>query len=151
MVQRSDCYKWGKFGRVIKKEQVDFNQLVLFYMNYIYFLIMIVYNLSIRKKEIELGTIVNVLAIMIGGSLGLLFKTGLPSKLSANIMNELALCVLYIGISGSLKSQNTLILILSMVIGVIIGEALNRLKVTNLKVMNFVPVIFAPILLGLWF
>lgn len=112
---------------------------------------MIVYNLSIRKKEIELGTIVNALAIMIGGSLGLLFKTGLPSKLSANIMNELALCVLYIGISESLKTQNTLILILSMVIGVIIGEALNRLKVTNLKVMNFVPVIFAPILLGLWF
>ncbi len=86
---------------------------------------MIVYNLSIGKRGIELGTIINGLAIIIGGALGLVFKKGLPNKLSTNIMNGLALCVLYIGISGSLKSQNTLMLILSMVIGVIIGEALD--------------------------
>lgn len=72
-----------------------------------------------------MGTIINSLAIVIGGAIGLLFKKGLPDKLSTNIMNGLALCVLYIGVSGSFKSENTLILILSMVIGVMIGESLD--------------------------
>lgn len=72
-----------------------------------------------------MGTIINSLAIVIGGAIGLLFKKGLPGKLSTNIMNGLALCVLYIGVSGSFKSENTLILILSMVIGVMIGESLD--------------------------
>lgn len=72
-----------------------------------------------------MGTIINSLAIIIGGTIGLFFKKGLPSTLSTNIMNGLALCVLYIGISGSFKSENTLILILSMVIGVMIGEVLD--------------------------
>lgn len=72
-----------------------------------------------------MGTIINSLAIVIGGTIGLFFKKGLPSTLSTNIMNGLALCVLYIGISGSFKSENTLILILSMVIGVMIGEVLD--------------------------
>lgn len=72
-----------------------------------------------------MGTIINSIAIIIGGSLGLVFKKGLPSKLSTSIMNALALCVLYIGLSGSLQSQNTLVLILSMIIGVIMGEGLD--------------------------
>ena len=40
-------------------------------------------------------------------------------------MKGVALCVLYIGISGSLKGQNTLVAIISMALGAIIGEALD--------------------------
>ena len=67
---------------------------------------------------------VNIAAVVAGSLCGLVFKKGLPKKLSDSIMQGLALCVLYIGISGSLKCENTLCVILSMVIGIITGELL---------------------------
>lgn len=72
-----------------------------------------------------IATIVNMVAVLIGGSVGLLLKKGLPEKLSDSIMKGLGLCTLYLGISGSLKGQNSLILIISMVVGIVIGEILD--------------------------
>lgn len=69
-----------------------------------------------------LGTIVNTAAVLLGALLGLLLKKGLPVRFQDIIMKGLALCVLLIGISGALKGQNTLISILSIVVGAIIGE-----------------------------
>ena len=66
-----------------------------------------------------------MVAVLIGGSVGLLLKKGLPEKLSDSIMKGLGLCTLYLGISGSLKGQNSLILIISMVVGIVIGEILD--------------------------
>lgn len=78
-----------------------------------------------------LGALVNAIAVIVGGSLGLLLKTGLPEKIGSTIMNGLALCVIYIGISGSLKGENVLITILSMTIGALIGEILDLDKRIN--------------------
>lgn len=72
-----------------------------------------------------LGTIVNTLAVIVGGTIGLLFKKGLPERLSDTLMKGLGLCTLYIGITGALKGQNTLIIILSIVIGALIGEGID--------------------------
>lgn len=69
-----------------------------------------------------LGTIVNSIAVIIGGAIGMLLKKGLPEKISDTVMKGLALCTLYIGISGALKGQNTIVVIISIVIGAIIGE-----------------------------
>jgi hypothetical protein len=85
------------------------------------------------------GTIVNALAVLAGSAAGLLltwlakrFSSRLPAgsaqlgeRLQTIIMQGVALCVLYLGVSGSLKGQNSLIAILSMVIGAIIGELLD--------------------------
>ena len=85
------------------------------------------------------GTIVNSLAVLAGASVGMLltwlaghFSTLLPTgsaalgeRLQNIIMQGVALCVLYLGISGCLKGSNSLIAILSMVIGAIIGELLD--------------------------
>ena len=89
------------------------------------------------------GTIVNALAVLAGSVAGLLltqlaqrFSRFLPAgsvsmgeRLQTIIMQGVALCVIFIGISGSFKGSNTLISILSMVIGAIIGErgAVSRL------------------------
>lgn len=70
-----------------------------------------------------LGTIVNVIAVLVGGSIGLLLKKGISKNLSDAIMKALGLCTLLIGITG-LQTKNTLIIILSMVIGTLIGELL---------------------------
>lgn len=72
-----------------------------------------------------LGTLVNSMAIVIGGAIGLLLKKGLPKKMADTLMIGLGLCTLYIGISGCLAGENTLVLIVSMVVGTIIGEAID--------------------------
>lgn len=72
-----------------------------------------------------LGVIVNVITVMIGSSIGLLFKKGIPEKVSKAAMIGLGACTLYIGISGSLCGENVLILIASIVLGAIIGTLLN--------------------------
>lgn len=79
-----------------------------------------------------IGPLVNALAVVAGGFLGMIFKKGLPEKLSETLMKGLGLCTLFIGISGSLKGENTLILILSMVIGIIIGELIGLEEKINL-------------------
>lgn len=72
-----------------------------------------------------LGTIVNTIAVMIGACIGLVMKRGLSEKLADTLMKGLGLCTMYLGISGSLKGENSLIMIISIVIGILIGEKLD--------------------------
>lgn len=72
-----------------------------------------------------LGTIVNIAAILLGGSIGLLLKKGLPQRISDTIMGGVGLIVLYIGVSGSLVGEKTLVAILSIVIGGALGAWIN--------------------------
>ena len=72
-----------------------------------------------------LGVIVNVITVLIGSSIGLLFKKGIPERVSKAAMIGLGACTLYIGISGSLSGENVLVLIASVVLGAIVGTLLN--------------------------
>lgn len=69
-----------------------------------------------------LGTLVNVATIVIGSSIGIFLGRGIPEKYRETIMSGLALAVGLIGLQMSLKTENILIVILSIVIGSIIGE-----------------------------
>ena len=70
------------------------------------------------------GTLVNVVAVIAGSTIGLLLKKGIPARFSDSVMKAVALCVVYIGIDGCLKGENTLIAIISMAVGALIGELL---------------------------
>lgn len=72
-----------------------------------------------------LGTLVNTGAVIIGSLLGLLLKKGLSERVSDTLMKGLGLCTLYIGITGALEGDNTLVLIVSLVAGALIGEGLD--------------------------
>ena len=72
-----------------------------------------------------LGVFVNVITVLVGSSIGLLFKKGIPEKVCNAVMVGLGACTLYIGISGSLCGENVLILIGSVVLGAICGTLLN--------------------------
>ena len=72
-----------------------------------------------------LGVIVNTLTVLLGSTVGLVFKKGIPEKVSRAVMLAIGLCTLYIGISGTLKGENTLVLILSMVFGAVVGTLLD--------------------------
>jgi len=78
-----------------------------------------------------LGTIVNALAIIGGCLIGLIVKGRLTEKISSTIMNGLALCVLYIGISGALKGKDTLQMIICIALGALIGEIIDINKRLN--------------------
>nr|WP_312579201.1 DUF554 domain-containing protein [Sedimentibacter sp.] len=78
-----------------------------------------------------IGVLVNTFAVIIGSLTGLLFKKGIPKKYTDAVMLGIGLCTIYIGISGALKGENTLILIISIVIGAIIGTFLDIDKRVN--------------------
>lgn len=78
-----------------------------------------------------LGTIINTVAILLGGVLGLFFKKGLPKRLSDTISQGLGLGVVLIGITMAIQTENILILLLSLLFGGIIGELINIEKRLN--------------------
>ena len=88
------------------------------------------------------GTIVNTIGVIIGGLIGVLLGKAIPEKLSSRLMQALGLCTLLIGLTGTVKditfnndqtvySQNIILIIISMVIGTLIGELLDLDKLLN--------------------
>lgn len=78
-----------------------------------------------------IGTLVNTGAVIVGALLGLLLKKGLPERIADTVMKGLGLCTLYLGITGVLKGQNSLVIILSVVIGASLGEGLDLEEKVN--------------------
>lgn len=72
-----------------------------------------------------LGTIVNALAIIVGGLIGLLFGKGIADKYKQTILQGVALSVILVGWKSALAADQLLIVIVSMVAGATIGEGLN--------------------------
>ena len=71
------------------------------------------------------GVIVNTLTVIIGSLVGMIFRKGIPAKVTDAVMTGLGLCAIYIGIDGALAGENVLIVIASMVVGSIIGTLLD--------------------------
>lgn len=67
------------------------------------------------------GVAVNTITVLVGSIIGLIFKKGIPEKLTDAIMTGIGLCTVSIGISGLFGDVNTIILIASMVFGAAIG------------------------------
>ncbi len=72
-----------------------------------------------------LGVLVNVATVIIGSTVGLIFKKGISEKYTDAVMLGIGLCTVLIGVQGMLKGENVLVAIISMVIGAIIGTALD--------------------------
>lgn len=72
-----------------------------------------------------LPTFVNFLTIITGGILGLFLKHRFKKNIQETVMAGVGIMVLVIGISGALKSDNTILMIICLVLGTIIGELLN--------------------------
>lgn len=72
-----------------------------------------------------IGVMVNVIAVLAGSAIGLIFKRGIPKKVADAIMLGIGLCTMYIGISGAIKGQNQLVAIIAMVLGAAVGTLLD--------------------------
>lgn len=71
------------------------------------------------------GVLVNTGTVLLGSLIGLLCKKGIPERLSGAVMTAIGLCTVAIGVTGLLEGENTLVLIISMVLGVLLGELLD--------------------------
>lgn len=78
-----------------------------------------------------LGTLVNVVLVLIGGFVGLFLKKGISKRFSDLIMHAIALVTMVIGIAFATASENMLIVIISLVVGALIGEGINIDKKLN--------------------
>ena len=71
------------------------------------------------------GTVINVVAIFIGGVAGLFGGKFLTEKIQQTLQMSCAVAVIFIGLSGTLENYNTNLLIAALIIGGLIGEILD--------------------------
>ena len=71
------------------------------------------------------GVLVNVLTVIVGSTVGLLLKKQIPEKLTNAVMTAIGLCTVAIGVTGIIKGQNQLVMIISLVVGTIIGTLID--------------------------
>ncbi len=72
-----------------------------------------------------IGTLINVAAILVGAALGLVLRRGMKPRVSQTVMQGVGLSVVLVGLSGALETENTLLVILSMVLGGVAGSLLD--------------------------
>ena len=83
-----------------------------------------------------LGTIINCATVLVGSLIGILIKGGLPKRFEETIFSSVGLAVMFIGLGGALSglmtiseaalgTQYTMGMVLSLVFGSIVGEALD--------------------------
>lgn len=71
-----------------------------------------------------IATIVNCLAIIVGGTIGSIFGNRISEKYTKNIMTVMALVTFIIGIQGAVGTSNVLIIVICMVLGTVVGTAM---------------------------
>ncbi len=68
------------------------------------------------------GTIFNALAVLFGGLMGLSVGKIIPERLQQTIFNCLGLLTLYIGMNMAFQTKHSIAIVLSLVIGTVIGD-----------------------------
>lgn len=69
-----------------------------------------------------IGTIINVIAVLMGGTIGLLFGSRIPERFKNTVITGMGLFVGAMGVQMFLKSQNQLIVLGAVIIGTLLGE-----------------------------
>lgn len=85
---------------------------------------------------VGLGTVINVILIIVGGFVGLFLKNFLKESLQKSLMQAMGVAVLFISISGVLEkmmlvekshliSNHTNMMIITLALGTVLGELLS--------------------------
>lgn len=80
-----------------------------------------------------IGTIINIIAVLIGSSIGLVLRTKLPKKIIKTVFQGIGLFTLFLGFVMAMKTGSYLILVFSLVIGAVIGETIDIEKFIDNK------------------
>jgi uncharacterized membrane protein YqgA involved in biofilm formation len=77
------------------------------------------------------GTAINVVAVLVGGGIGTLVGAKLPESMRHTAMQAIGIVTLLVSVSNFLKFENPLVPLVSVVLGLVVGELLgieDRLK-----------------------
>src|SRR5690554_332308 len=77
------------------------------------------------------GVIANTVAVIVGAIIGTLIKKGIPDRVNTTILQGLALAVIVTGMIEGVKTQNLIVVFISLVLGGIIGEIIDIEKRLN--------------------
>ncbi|WP_223553692.1 MULTISPECIES: DUF554 domain-containing protein [Lysinibacillus] len=77
-----------------------------------------------------LGTLINALLIIAGALVGRIFKN-IPESMKSTVLSIIGLAVALLGIKMGFESDNFIILVISLVVGTVIGEWLDLDKQMN--------------------
>ncbi len=72
-----------------------------------------------------IGTAINVLAVLAGGSIGTFAGARLPEGMRSTAMQAIGIVTLLVGVSNFLKVDNVLVPLVSVILGLVIGELLD--------------------------
>lgn len=75
-----------------------------------------------------IGTVVNILAIIVGSLIGIFFNKRLPDRFINIFFHVIGLFTLFLGISLALETNHLLHMIMALILGALIGEALQLQK-----------------------
>lgn len=77
------------------------------------------------------GTIINSIAILVGSTIGVLLNARLPERFIKIVFQGIGLFTLFIGVYMAMETNNLFYMVISIVLGGIIGEGLNIEKYIN--------------------
>ena len=72
-----------------------------------------------------LGPLVNAIAIVVSALVGSFLVRGIPARFEEILKKAIGLSIVFVGIKGALDNQRILLLIMSLVIGAVLGELIN--------------------------
>ena len=72
-----------------------------------------------------IAQVVNALAIAVGALVGNKLRGGISERFRSILMQAMALAVMLIGIAGAVKTTDSLIVVISLAIGALVGEGVN--------------------------
>ena len=72
-----------------------------------------------------MGTLINAMAILIGGGLGLLFRRRFPERISGTALQVMGLFTILVGVKMALQGEELILALISLALGSMLGEWIN--------------------------
>ena len=68
------------------------------------------------------GPLVNAAVIVVCSLIGCFLIKGIPKRFEQHIKSAIGIAIIFVGIKGALENENALLLVMSMVVGAVLGE-----------------------------
>ena len=81
----------------------------------------IIISLRFKGEREMIAAIINAVGIVIGGTLGTLFRGRINDRFTNTLMAAMGLVIVGLGVQGAVGSNNTLCVVVSLALGAIIG------------------------------
>jgi len=74
------------------------------------------------------GTIINVITVLVGSTVGLLIRSRLPERYTGAIFQVFGLFTIFLGLKMALETNELMVMIFSLLVGTLLGEWMNLEK-----------------------